>query len=528
MGDMGTAWRNVATRTAFVACAASLIAAGVFQPGFARADEGSAWRTWDGMGVFESEEALNEYTQDRLDQNAEAVLQYAPTVITLEDGTKIQRVPADARLWNTAILDAEHRGCNSCHTLQDAVENTPLSHNNIQTVGTTELNVLSCLGCHTYLRADIWGDNVPLSDAVHASHMGSDRFNGNCFSCHQQDADGNWMLWDQVKYDVLAGVSRVSDIEGTFSFDQDVVLPIDESFYQVGDVMEPNGTLYSNGNVIRPYDEEYIESCVIPVTGTIDNPMEISVASFPEEEMVTRILKQRCEIDGIGSGMISNFEVSGIDFDDLFEMVGLQEGTNTVTISTFDGLRLSYPLSFFQKEESSHGMLVLRADGEYLKAGQGFPASLMWGTYSCEPNFKYVTGIEFSIEDDDFAWFLPGPEAIHGVYNPDNPDELVNSPTTGVTNVYEGQIFELGTVDSIDFEGYADAFDDPIVAIEFSLDGGSTWTRYETPGATAERWVYWFYSIDVPEPGSYVLSVRAEAASGNVSPVASNLLFHVQ
>ena len=37
------------------------------------------------------------------------------------------------------------------------------------------------------------------------------------------------------------------------------------------------------------------------------------------------------------------------------------------------------------------------------------------------------------------------------------------------------------------FEGYADDYDKAIVAMEFSLDGGTTWTRHATEGAQAGR-----------------------------------------
>ena len=41
------------------------------------------------------------------------------------------------------------------------------------------------------------------------------------------------------------------------------------------------------------------------------------------------------------------------------------------------------------------------------------------------------------------------------------------------------------------FEGYADDYDKAIVAMEFSLDGGTTWTRHATEGAQAGRVLSW-------------------------------------
>ena len=43
------------------------------------------------------------------------------------------------------------------------------------------------------------------------------------------------------------------------------------------------------------------------------------------------------------------------------------------------------------------------------------------------------------------------------------------------------------------FEGYADDYDKAIVAMEFSLDGGTTWTRHATEGAQAGRVLSWTF-----------------------------------
>ena len=61
-----------------------------------------------------------------------------------------------------------------------------------------------------------------------------------------------------------------------------------------------------------------------------------------------------------------------------------------------------------------------------------------------------------------------------------------------IMNYADDAAFHVG--EEITFEGYADDCGDPIAAVDFSLDGGETWTTYETAGATAERWVYWNFS----------------------------------
>jgi hypothetical protein len=86
-------------------------------------------------------------------------------------------------------------------------------------------------------------------------------------------------------------------------------------------------------------------------------------------------------------------------------------------------------------------------------------------------------------------------------------------------------VFEVGQ--QIVFEGYADDFGDAIAAVEFSLDGGETWTAYETENAYAERWVYWKFGYAPEAAGAYQLTVRAVTASGKVSPLAAAVDFTV-
>lgn len=111
---------------------------------------------------------------------------------------------------------------------------------------------------------------------------------------------------------------------------------------------------------------------------------------------------------------------------------------------------------------------------------------------------------------------------------------IVNAEVTGVAlssilqmaDLERDAAFQVGS--QITFEGYADDYDVAVSAVEFSLDGGQTWTSYETPEATAERWVYWFFTYDAATPGHYRLDVRCRTADGKVSPLASSIAFTVE
>lgn len=84
------------------------------------------------------------------------------------------------------------RGCPDCHAGPYALENeVPDGHPSVPAGAT----VNDCLTCHA---GDGTGIAPALREIVHPVHMYSKifawEFMGNCFSCHTNDADGNFLL----------------------------------------------------------------------------------------------------------------------------------------------------------------------------------------------------------------------------------------------------------------------------------------------------------------------------------------------
>ena len=70
----------------------------------------------------------------------------------------------------------------------------------------------------------------------------------------------------------------------------------------------------------------------------------------------------------------------------------------------------------------------------------------------------------------------------------------------------------------ITLEGYATDYDKRIVAMDFSMDKGTTWTRYETEGASSDKLVHWKFAYTPEEEGVYTLLVRSVNEDGACSP----------
>lgn len=68
------------------------------------------------------------------------------------------------------------------------------------------------------------------------------------------------------------------------------------------------------------------------------------------------------------------------------------------------------------------------------------------------------------------------------------------------------------------FKGTAYDFGHCITAVEFSLDDGEHWTRYDTPNTNDYQNVTWIFDYTPEEPGFYILRVRSVNDAGEASP----------
>ena len=96
----------------------------------------------------------------------------------------------------------------------------------------------------------------------------------------------------------------------------------------------------------------------------------------------------------------------------------------------------------------------------------------------------------------------------------------------GICDTPEGLIIPVG--EPYEFKGFADAFDEQVVTMEFSMDGGQTWTSFDVPESDPRAWVYWHFTWTPEETGAYVLSVRGVTESGVVTRTADQVMVNVK
>lgn len=287
-----------------------------------------------------------------------------------------------------------------------------------------------------------------------------------------------------------AAYDKIANIEGGFRFNQDVISPADEIFNIFGTV--------TTGMCAKPnfaFGEIEKADLYVNVCGKIAKEYTVSLKDMTAQE---RDMVCSCSM---GSSFAQT-TITGVPVADILQLADLDADANTIAFVSSDGYRRPMPLKYVL----DHGaVLAYKVGGEEIPTG-----AQVWMPGTVTNYFtRDVVDIEVTAQQQ-----VPEVEAM--------PDE--QRAKVSILNRAEGE-FAVG--DQIAFEGYADDCGVAIAAVEFSLDGGETWTACETPETNAQKWVYWNFAIEAKQEGFFRLDVRARAADGTVSPLASSVTFTV-
>lgn len=476
----------------------------------------------EGEVEYPTRQAALPFTYERESKNQAADEKYAPRVITLENGVQVQKTPfntsyADGKLvksWNNIYMNADNRGCNACHTLEDALEEMDTYHGIIYFGYPVEQTIENCFGCHGFY-------TTRLRDSIHTIHDRSDKFDamkGSCQSCHYLDDEGNYLRWDYVKYDVLFGITDIAatDMNNEFSWNQTKVTDTNKYYKSI---KSAPGDWLTDDSQITP---DIYENWTIKVTGDIDNPFEMTLPEMVEKfGTETHLMKSHCTVNGPGQAMIFQAEVTGIPVSKIMEYVKPHDDVNMFYPVGDDGYCYNISTDVMLKE---NGLLVTEMNGKPLSADQGHPVAF-WGFELSAGNFtKRIAELRFD-QSDATSW------DFYGDFTDPTTGLGFDKPNVGILTATSGQIFKKG--EPVHLEGYADAWNEPITQIDMSFDHGETWIEYKIDNATTHQWVYWMLDIkNELEPGSYLIKLRAHSTmpdgTDRVSPMYTKFMFNIQ
>lgn len=464
-----------------------------------------------------------EATRDEWFAGIEARAQkYAPKVRTLDNGVQIQRTPADQKAFNNKYYNSDQRGCGACHTdladdlmcMEDFNQegNGGWSHYDMRNDMGIDMTWRQCLSCH--LESSYTHE---FSTVIHVHHEGNKVFEamgGNCWSCHFVDEDLHELVfWDEVKYDVLDGINEVANVQGEFSYEQDKLQTRNISTNSMYDPLGNDGTrIFKHFSGLKPDPENdgVYDAFTISITGDVENPCTFTMRELIENApSETHIGTHHCEINGFGGPMISSREMTGIPLTWLLEQACPKEGAT--------GIMYGWTERSFEYLERFPAYIAYEFEGEPLTYEEGYP-NVLWimdgfaGVMNKATMEIEVVSSEISEPD------VPGCTKFDGNYD--------NTPSVGICQLKEGQILPANEPHT--FEGYAHAYQLGIANVEISMDGGETWTTFDTAESTDGKWVYWYFTWQPEETGAYVISVRTTSKEGSMVSHANELLFNVQ
>ena len=296
------------------------------------------------------------------------------------------------------------------------------------------------------------------------------------------------MQRNAVDYDKVANVS------GDFTFCQDVVAPADGC----------STCSAATGLCAKPsyaFDAVTHESYYLNIGGNVEKVYTVGLDEI--ERMDSKIQKMRCTC-GM-SPALAMASVKGVKVSDMLSMTDIAPEVNTITFKDKDGYGLPMPLSYVLEKEA---LLVYQIDEQKLSEGERLQ---VWMPDTVAKYFtRAVTDIELSVSDE-----------VPEVQSPD--DEY--RAKVNILSTVDGD-FKVG--DMVSFEGYADDCGVKVASVEFSMDGGETWTSFDTSSSNAEDWVYWHFDYVAETAGTFKLDVRAVTEDGTVSPLASSVVFDVE
>ena len=286
--------------------------------------------------------------------------------------------------------------------------------------------------------------------------------------------------------------NKVANVAGEFTYHQEAVTPTDEIFSLFGTV--------ATGLCAKPdfAFEDGEASYFINVSGSLKKQKTFTMAELEKMPSVQKMMLCSCAT----GEALAQAAVTGVPVSAILELADLDEDANVITFRSADGYGEKLPLSYVLEKDA---LLVYKINGEDVPT-----QTQIWMPGTVASYFtRQVASIEVSAE-----------ETVPEVKTADAAQRVkVMLGNTVDSAVKAGEV--------IAFTGYADDFGTPIAAIEFSMDGGETWTACETTDANAEKWVCWTFEWKAGAAGEYRMEIRARNANGETTPLAASVVFTV-
>jgi DMSO/TMAO reductase YedYZ molybdopterin-dependent catalytic subunit len=284
-----------------------------------------------------------------------------------------------------------------------------------------------------------------------------------------------------------------------------------------------------------------IESYALRVTGHVEKELSLSFKELLGMPAVTKPLLLECAGNGRvfltpqarglqwGIGAVGNAEWTGVALGAVLERAKVKAGAVDVILVGKDSGTVADPatpgaIHFdrsvpIAKAKRDEAILAVRMNGEPLTADHGAPVRAVIGGWYGMASVKWLT--EIRIADRPYGGFFQTLDYSHWVRKPNERPELV--PVTAVQPkaviVRPGLSDAVAVGKEIQVSGKAWAGEKKVAKVEFSADGGKTWTVAKLGGEEQDFcWRDWSIAWKPAEKGPARLVARCTDAAGNTQP----------
>jgi DMSO/TMAO reductase YedYZ molybdopterin-dependent catalytic subunit len=237
------------------------------------------------------------------------------------------------------------------------------------------------------------------------------------------------------------------------------------------------------------------------VGGMVAQPLKLSYQDLQAVPATTEIVTLECISNDVGGNLMSTGRFTGIPLRDLLTMAQPRAGAGAVNFRAHDGYTESLPLSVIMAEPDI--LVAHQLDGAPLPDAHGFPARMVIpGRYGMKGP-KWLDEIDVAASEGGGFWEQQGWDAATMVHT-----------TSRFDTPRDGQVVRKAAVQ---LAGVAFAGTQGIQAVEWSADGGRTWTPADVkPPLSALTWVLWTATWTPAAEGVATLLVRARDGGGRL------------
>lgn len=230
----------------------------------------------------------------------------------------------------------------------------------------------------------------------------------------------------------------------------------------------------------------------ITVDGLVSTPTRFGLDELGGLAPVKKMLTLECNINTAGGSLIFTTPFEGAPLSGLFEKAGVKPEAKSARIETSDDGHEPFliPLSELRRPGT---MLVGKHGSDVVPMQHGSPHTRLFipgaGAYH---HPKWVSRITL-VEDESPEQMAP---PMAGFLSPAPPTVR-------------------GSMNGVNLTGYAFTGPEPVGEVEVSTDNGQTYQSMPLPPQPDPNlWITWTITWQPPEPGFYVVRVKATSASG--------------